>query len=132
MANVWGAKSLEIWGTLHPKLQELFDEVLKHFDCALTTGYRNAEDQNRAFEKRLSKLRWPDSKHNKLPSEAVDVYPVPISWGEKDRMVYFAGVVMGIAAMKEIKIRWGADWDRDKKPLEDDEFDLGHFELDFG
>src|SRR4030067_544288 len=102
----WGAKSLEVWGTLHPKLRELFDEVVKHFDCALTTGYRDEKEQDALFEKGLSKGKWQNSKHSKLPSEAVDAYPAPINWGDRERMVYFAGVVMGIAAMKGIKLLW--------------------------
>ncbi len=83
----------------------------------------------------LSKLKYPESKHNKLPSEAVDVVPYPIDWKNTPRMRFFAGVILGIAIMLKRQgkmkhcIRWGGDWDSDTD-LNDQRFnDLPHFEI---
>lgn len=113
----------------HPDLQDLFNEVIKHFDCAILTGHRSKEKQNDAFAKGLSKLKYPQSKHNKTPSLAVDVAPYPIDWGDKERFYYFAGVVKGIATQMGIDIRWGGDWDSDTQVHDQTFMDLPHFEL---
>ena len=41
--------SLEKLATCHIDLQTLFNEVIKTFDCIVTEGYRNQEDQEKAF-----------------------------------------------------------------------------------
>lgn len=110
-------------------LQQLFTEVVKTYDCTVLEGHRNEADQNAAFESGKSKLKFPDGKHNGVPSLAVDVAPYPIDWNNTKRFYHFAGYVQGIAKMKGIKIRWGGDWDKDYD-LDDQTFnDLVHFEL---
>ena len=54
-------------------------------------------------------MQYPNSKHNKLPSKAVDVAPYPIDWNDPDRFYHFAGYVRGIAEGMGIKIRWGLE-----------------------
>jgi peptidoglycan L-alanyl-D-glutamate endopeptidase CwlK len=83
--------------TCHPELQVLFYEVIKHFDCQILEGYRNQEDQEKAFEAGATKLHWPDGRHNHQPSMAVDVAPYPVDWKNAKRFYWFAGYVMGIA-----------------------------------
>lgn len=113
----------------HPDLQDLFNEVIKHFDCSVICGHRGEKEQTAAFVADASKVQWPDSKHNQYPSMAVDVIPYPSDWEDTARMTYLAGVVMGIAKMKGISIRWGRDWDSDTD-LNDQTFnDYPHFEL---
>lgn len=110
------------------RLQELFEEVIKHYDCTVTCGFRNEADQNEAFENGRSKLQWPNSKHNKMPSKAVDVVPFPIDWKDSKRFIHFGGFVLGIAAKMGIKIRWGGDFNQNKM-FDDRFFDSPHFEL---
>jgi len=119
----------------HNDLQVLFKEVVKHFDCSVICGNRSQEDQDDAYNKGFSKVKYPNSKHNLFPSLAVDVIPYPIDWKDTKRMIYFAGFVKGIATkLKEEKkitnnIRWGGDWDSDTE-LKDNTFqDYPHFEL---
>lgn len=120
--------SIDKLETCHPDLVKLFNEVVKEFDCIILEGHRGKEDQDKAFREGKSKLPWPKGKHNKLPSEAVDVAPYPVDWKDRERFIYFAGFVMGRAAELGIKIRWGGDWDGDKD-LKDNSFsDLVHFE----
>ena len=66
--------------TCHQDLQILFYEVIKSFDCTILEGYRNEQDQEKAFKEGNSKLHWPNGKHNSSPSRAVDVSPYPIDW----------------------------------------------------
>ena len=59
--------------TCHIDLQTIFYEVIKIFDCTIITGFRNEETQEKSFNTKKSKLDWPKSKHNKLPSLAVTI-----------------------------------------------------------
>jgi len=111
------------------RLQDVLNEVVKHFDCTVMCGHRGEEEQNEAYRTGRSKLQFPQSKHNGLPSMAVDVAPYPIDWNDIKRFHYFAGFVVGIAAAKGITLRYGGDWDRDTQ-LKDNNFnDLPHFEI---
>ena len=92
-------------------------------------GHRGEKEQNEAYDRGNSKVRFPDGRHNAQPSNAVDVTPYPVDWEDLDRMNYFAGIVKGIAYIKGIPIRWGGDWN-DNTDLKDNSFDdLPHFEL---
>jgi peptidoglycan L-alanyl-D-glutamate endopeptidase CwlK len=115
--------------TCDHRLQVLFEEVVREYDCAVLVGHRGEAEQSAAFESGKSKLRWPESKHNSDPSLAVDVAPHPISWTNTKRFYHFAGYVKGLADLLDIPIRWGGDWDGDED-LDDQNFnDLVHFEL---
>ena len=125
----FGKRSRQRLGTCHEDLQEIFNEVIKYFDCSVLCGHRGEEDQNKAFESGHSKVKWPKGRHNHNPSIAVDVAPYPIDWEDRERMTYFAGMVMGIAKAKGIGLRWGGDWNQNTD-LKDNGFDdLPHFEL---
>jgi len=113
----------------HPLLQELFNEVIKTFDCSIIQGFRNEEEQNQAYQDKKTTLQFPDSKHNETPSLAVDVCPYPIDWANRDRFHYFAGFVKGVAARLGISVRWGGDWDNDTETKDNNFDDLPHFEL---
>ena len=125
----FGSSSRRRLATCHEDLQEIFEEVVKIFDCSVLCGHRGEEAQNEAYEKGNSKVKFPNGRHNASPSNAVDVTPYPVDWKDLDRMNYFAGIVKGIAYMKGIPIRWGGDWN-DNTDLKDNNFDdLPHFEL---
>lgn len=129
MAYTFGAASLERRKTIHPKLQEIVDEAIKHVNFSIVYGHRDKDSQDEAFERGVSKLQWPDSKHNSLPSKAVDVAPYPIDWDNTNRFCYLAGIIMMIAKQKGIRLRWGGDWNEDGE-LKNNRFnDLPHFEL---
>ena len=125
----FSARSRERLETCDERLVDVFDEVVKHFDCTILEGWRSEEDQNEAFRTGRSKLKYPDGNHNKQPSFAVDVAPYPVDWENLDRFRYFAGFVMGIASQIGTRLRWGGDWDGDTE-LRDQKFvDLPHFEV---
>ncbi len=137
-------ESLNKLATCHPDLQVLFNEVIKHFDCKITEGFRDEATQNKAYAEGKSKLKWPNGNHNKFPSFALDAYPCPIDLNPKTsreldvykwKMCYFAGQVKAISRVlkQEGKIThnviWGCDWDDDNILKEHDFFDFPHFEL---
>lgn len=115
--------------TCDKRLQDLFEEVVKGFDCIILQGHRGEEEQNRYYAEGKSKLKYPQSKHNKIPSLAVDVAPYPVNWSDKERFYYFAGYVKGIAQFLGIELRWGGDWDSDTHIHDQTFFDLPHFEI---
>ena len=127
----FGKRSTMQLDSCHILLRQLFRQVVEKYDCSIIQGYRNEEAQNAAYNAtpQRSKLPWPQGKHNKSPSIAVDVAPYPIQWNNTKRFYHFAGYVMGIAEDLGLEIRWGGDWDRDYD-LDDQQFnDLVHFEL---
>ena len=122
-------RSKQRLSTCDERLQKLFKEVVKEFDCTIIEGYRNKAKQDSAYNSGHSKVRYPNGKHNKTPSVAVDVAPYPIDWKDRERFNYFAGYVLGVASQMGYKVRWGGDWDMDTE-VDDNKFDdLVHFEI---
>ena len=113
----------------HKKLQQLFNEVIKHYDCSIITGYRSNEEQDELYNQGKSQCKGGQSKHNRTPSLAVDVAPYPIDWDDTKRFYHFVGFVKGIASQLGIKLRTGADWDDDNDLNDQTFYDLVHFEL---
>ena len=125
----FGSRSINRLKTCDQKLQELFYEVVKHFDCSIIEGNRGEERQNKAYADGKSKVKYPNGKHNKFPSVAVDVAPYPIDWSDRDRFHYFGGFVLGVAKQMGLKVRWGGDWDMDTQTKDNKFDDLVHFEI---
>ena len=115
--------------TCHPALQDIFNDVIRYFDCTIICGHRGKEAQNAAYAKKKSKVVYPDSKHNYEVAMAVDACPYPVDWGDTDRMYFFGGFVIAHARIKGIPIRWGGDWDSDTFVHDQKFIDLAHFEL---
>lgn len=115
--------------TCHPDLQRLMNEVIKHYDVIILCGHRGQEKQDKAFHDGKSKLKFPNSKHNKLPSLAVDVAPYPLDWNDSKRFYHCVGFIKGIATSMGIKIRCGLDWDGDNDFKDQTFNDLPHIEL---
>ena len=139
-----GTSSVWHLETCHPDLQRLARVVVIEYDCKVLEGFRGEDVQNLAFDNGLSKLRWPNSKHNKKPSEAIHIVPYPIDWGGPivvdgklhkknlsalERFYHFGGYVQGKASELKIQLRWGGDWDRDFDLADQTFMDLAHFEL---
>lgn len=114
--------------------------VLQHHDCKVVWGYRNEAQQNELFAKGLSKVKFPNSAHNK--GLAVDLMPYVCENGkvrglvdvktdlDRAKFAYFVGLVMGIAKELGIILVSGIDWDGDGEILSDQTFqDWMHFEL---
>lgn len=114
--------------TCHPDLQIILRTVIQDFDFSVIFGHRTKEEQDALFAqgrdmpgKIVTNKRFPDSKHNAMPSLAVDVAPYPIDWDDENRFHELAGRILEAAALMAIVVIWGGNW---KSP-----HDLGHFEL---
>jgi len=129
---VFSRSSLRKLKQCHVDLQKVFNEVVKSFDCTIVCGHRGRQEQNLAFTMGKSKLSFPQSKHNKSPSLAVDVAPwikgKGIVWTHQ-QCYYFGGYVMGIAEELMISLRYGGDWSMDNDVSDQTFLDLVHFEL---
>lgn len=112
----YSEKSKQRLEQCHEDLQTLFNEVINHIDVSIICGYRGEEEQNKAFNAGHSKLKYPKSKHNKIPSLAVDVYPYPEGIKSVDKFKEIAVKIKEL--IEELKatgkitsnIVWGGDW----------------------
>ena len=125
----FGKRSKERLETCHSDLQKIFEEVIKHIDCSVLEGHRGKEKQNKHFANGVSKVKYPNGRHNATPSNAVDVTPYPVDWKDRERQTLFAGFVIGTARSMGVNLRWGGDWDRDFQVNDNDFDDFPHFEL---
>ncbi len=120
--------SLKRLETCHPILQELCHEAIKDIDFMVICGHRGEEEQNKAFAEGKSKLKYPHSKHNKIPSLAVDIAPVAIlngktviDWNDIKKFRTLAMHMMNLANNKGYPLIWGGHFTTLK--------DFVHFEL---
>ncbi len=121
--------SLSHLETCDDRLQDVFNEVIKHVDCRVFSGHRSPEEQDRLFEEGKTTLIGGESKHNKFPSLAIDVTPYPIDWENRERMLLFNGFVLGTASQMGVILRSGSDWNMNFNPRDQTFHDLPHFEL---
>ena len=129
--NSFGRASRKNLSTVDGQGQKLARRVLKIKDHSIIQGHRPEDEQNAAFDSGNSKLRWPDGKHNRLPSVAMDVqtYPVPETEQElREEQLYLLGLYKGIGSEMDMDIRTGADWDRDGEIADNGFDDFFHVE----
>ena len=113
----------------HPLLQALFGAVCAETPCEVITVHRGKQAQDQAYRRGFSRVKYPNSKHNRIPSLAVDIGPAPLDWGKPERWYLFAGKVQGMAKRLGIRVRWGGDWDGDGDLYDNKLVDLAHWEL---
>lgn len=104
---------------VHPDLQKIFKEAIKDtpIDFTITCGWRGEKEQNRAFEQGNSKLKFPQSKHNKMPAMAVDAVPFPKMWDASDsEWLLLSNHILSTAKKLGIKLTWGGSWKFVDKP----------------
>ena len=125
----FGKGSLEKLETVHEQLRAVCNEVIKHYDFTVICGHRSQADQDKAVAEGRSKTRFPHSKHNRWPSEAVDLAPYPIDWNDTYGFIYLAGHMDEAAKALGVDLRWGGNWNGDRILIRDQKFiDLPHFE----
>lgn len=115
--------------TCDERLVHIARHAIKIIDFIVLEGHRDQEGQMRAIMKGTTQLPWPKSKHNRMPSIAMDIAPWPISWLDTERFVFLQGVVFACASQLGIPVRFGIDWDMDRE-MKDEKFrDFPHVEL---
>jgi hypothetical protein len=90
--------------------------LAKGVDFSVICGERGREAQTEAFNSGHSKVKFPNSKHNSHPSEAVDVCPWPIAWNDIERFKDLAVIIW--ATWNEMSeedkdgytLQWGGSW----------------------
>jgi len=108
--------------TCDQDIKDVLNEAIKYFDFSCIWGHRGEEDQNRAYRSGHSTLQWPNSRHNAIPSRAVDVIPYPGGFDNDDATFYkMATYILRAASKLGVDLRWGGHWTDFK--------DLAHFEL---
>ena len=130
--NKWSSESHRQRSTCDIRLNLIGDIVLQIKDHSVIKGHRTEDEQNQAFYDGHSKLKWPHGKHNKKPSTACDVRAWP--WPEDERQqveeqLYLLGLYRGVAHMKGIKVRTGADWNDDGNISDTNFRDFFHVEI---
>jgi hypothetical protein len=117
-----GAGSIAELATCHPDLRRLISAVAKGIDegdlayagirdLKVTCGYRGKAAQDEAVRTGASKSPWPTSKHNRLPSDAVDVVPFPELWSDVRKLEILHAYIAGVAHALGIDL-YDIDWDR--------------------
>lgn len=114
--------------TCEPRLQQLVTAVAAKvdsgaiaplvLDISVACGYRGETEQNAAYARGASKTPWPRSKHNTVPSLAVDVWPYPVDWTGKGRPAFEALRQLFLDTAHELGI-----------PIHVISWDLPHYQL---
>lgn len=123
MSYAWGQRSLARLRTCDPLLVTLFERVISRddlpFDLTILCGHRTQADQDAAFKSGASKLKWPKSKHNSVPSRAVDVAPwvggaVSWDWAHYKKLAPLVKAEWGQMVAEGLtagaNLQWGGDW----------------------
>lgn len=154
--NEYSNRSSEKLNSCHRDLQLIFKQAIQwsKVDFGISEGHRSVDRQRRLYavgrteELHKKPITFVDgiikkSKHNKIPSDALDIYSYVSDKNmlkkimyDPNHLSYIAGVVDSAAeylfSLGRIthKIRWGGNWDGDGIIKEDQSFDdLPHFEL---
>lgn len=125
----FGRGSLSALELVDTRLRGVLEEAIKYWDFTVLEGHRGPERQQELFESGTSQVSWPNSKHNSLPSVAVDIAPYPIDWEDTERFIQLSGAILQIAKQNGLDLRWGGDWNRDGRMTDESFRDLLHFEL---
>lgn len=116
------AKSKERLATCDPRLQQLVNAIATTRWVVVICGHRGKAEQDAAVAAGNSKTPFPTSKHNSLPSKAVDLAPsAPINWADIAAFKELGRQVKEKAVELKLNIRWGGDFKSFK--------DFPHFEL---
>ena len=93
MSNRWSYSSLIKLEQLDIRLRQIVNKVRDKRDVSIITGHRGEDEQALMVRLGRSQVAWPDSKHNKLPSLAVDVQPYPyVEDTLREYLSYIAGL----------------------------------------
>ena len=125
---VFSQSSMKKLETCDPLIQLVMNGVIRNYDIIIVCGFRNEQDQEKAFREGYSNAKWGQSPHNVFPSEAVDIAPYPWDKYKNDHGKFYemAAYVLEVASVMGIKLKWGGNWKiRGVSKL----VDLPHFEL---
>lgn len=125
---------------VHPKMISVVERAaaLSTQPFVVICGVRTPEEQKELYAqgrtKPGNKVTWTLTSNHFVDQKtgfghAVDIAPDPIDWSQTSKFDAIAKAMFQAAAELGVKIRWGADWDKDGNPRERGETDSPHFEL---
>jgi peptidoglycan LD-endopeptidase CwlK len=118
----FGSNSKRILRELHPSLQLVAFEAIKHADFSLICGYRGKVEQERAFNSGVSRARFGQSPHNFKPSFAFDFIPYPFEgWANISAFERVGQAILRASKTTNVSVTWGKTF----KTI----VDYPHFEL---
>jgi peptidoglycan L-alanyl-D-glutamate endopeptidase CwlK len=103
-------RSLDNLAECHKDLQRVAHEAIKVFHFQVICGHRGKREQDEAYATGKSKVRFPNSKHNKRPSHAFDATPVPLDWSNKKSFDAMGRAFKAAAQRVGVSIKWGGDF----------------------
>ena len=110
-------RSLDNLNQCHPDLITICNHAIKDMDFTVICGHRGEMEQNAAYKLGNSKLKFPRSKHNKVPSLAFDFIPFPFrGWNNREDFIKVANFIKGVAVTLkhegkiDHEIEYGGDW----------------------
>ncbi len=123
MSYRYSSRSTQRLSTCHPDLVLLFNEALADPACpsdiSIIEGFRGRDRQNEMKTQGKSQLAWPKSRHNQVPSMAVDAAPYVggISWDwdhYRPLSKQIKQVWKRLQAEGQVdpshRLTWGGDW----------------------
>lgn len=135
-----GIKSQMRLAGVHPRLITVVERaiMLTRQDFMVLEGVRTPERQKQLYAQGRTApgdiVTWTLNSNHFIHPEtgyghAVDLVPYPVDWETPAKFDAIALAMFQAASELGVKLRWGADWDRDGRPREKGESDSPHFEL---
>lgn len=110
-------RSLDNLKGVHPKMVKLMKTAITNapIDFVITEGVRTQKRQWELFKAGKSKCDGIKNKSNHQVKadgygHAVDLYPLPINYKNKEPYKILADHIKKVAKELNIKIQWGGDW----------------------
>ena len=134
-----GAQSRARLKGVHPQLVRVVERAIEltTVDFMVLEGVRTPQRQRELYAQGRTKpgpvVTWTLTSNHFVKADgfghAVDLCPWPVDWTDLKKFDAISRAMFAAAEELGVKIRWGADWDRDGKPRERGESDSPHFEL---
>ena len=125
MENKFSRISRERLDSADERLQRLFEAVLQRRDIAIAEGHRTVTRQQKLYAQGRTtpgkRVTWVDgikkkSKHNSVPSLAIDYIPWPEKWDSVSAFEKVDKIIKEEAKRLGINIRCGSDWNKKDRP----------------
>lgn len=138
MAYRFSQKSEDRLKNLHPGMVRVVRRALSFqvMDFTVLETLRDEARQELLVKSGASKTM--NSRHLANAdglAEAVDLLPYPYNvngvdvWDDKQRFAVLAGLMYAAAALENVPVRWGGDWDGDGNNADSAFHDMPHYEL---